>query len=208
MERSSTLTAQFLFGPITKWDNIVLQWLHSHTTPFGIHMMVTFTMLGTEGFIAIPGIGIGALLAHKRKWMMLKGWIAALVGGPIIENILKWTIRRPRPEFAAPFLHGFSYSFPSGHAMNSTIAFGMLAYILITFCTRRRAAKIGIVIFTVLFVLAIGFSRLYLGVHYLSDVLGGFASGIVWLAACIVFTETSQRRQEIERHKLQPNDNK
>jgi undecaprenyl-diphosphatase len=188
------LTAHLLFGPITKWDNIVLQWLHAHTTPFGIQMMAAFTILGAAAFTTIPGIGIGALLARKRKWMMLKGWTAALVGGPIIENILKWSIRRPRPEFAAPLLHGFSYSFPSGHAMNSTIVYGMLAYIFVTLWTRRGAAKVGIAIFTVLLVLGIGFSRLYLGVHYLSDVLGGFAVGIVWLAACIALTETWQRK--------------
>jgi undecaprenyl-diphosphatase len=188
MAGSSTLTAPLLFGPITRWDNIVLQWLHSHTTPFGIHMMATYTILGAAAFTAIPGIGIGALLARQRKWMMLKGWSAALVGGPIIENILKWSIRRPRPELAALFLHGFSYSFPSGHALNSTIVYGMLAYILVTLCTRHNAAKVGIVVITVLIVLGVGFSRLYLGVHYLSDVLGGFAIGIVWLAACIVFT--------------------
>jgi undecaprenyl-diphosphatase len=179
---------------MTKWDAIVLQWLHSHTTAFGIQLMATFTILGALSFIAIPGIGIAALLARKRKWLILKGWTAALVGGPIIENILKRSIRRPRPEFAAAFLHGFSYSFPSGHAMNSTIAYGMLAYILVTLWTRRSASKVGIVLFTVLLVLGIGFSRLYLGVHYLSDVLGGFAVGSVWLAACIVFTETSQRK--------------
>jgi membrane-associated phospholipid phosphatase len=151
--------------------------------------METFSILGGVVFMAIPGIGIGALLARKRKWKMFKGWSAALVGGPLIENILKWSIRRPRPEFAAPFLHGFSYSFPSGHALNSTIVYGMLTYILVTVCTRRSAAKVGIVIFFVLLVLGIGFSRLYLGVHYLSDVLGGFAVGIVWLATCIVFTD-------------------
>ena len=82
--------------------------------------------------------------------------------------------------------------------MNSTIVYGMLAYILVTVWTRRSAAKVGIVIFTVMLVLGIGFSRLYLGVHYLSDVLGGFAVGIVWLAACIVFTEKSQRRQGLK----------
>ena len=78
--------------------------------------------------------------------------------------------------------------------MNSTIVYGMLAYILVTVWTRRSAAKVGIAIFTVLLVLGIGFSRLYLGVHYLSDVLGGFAVGIVWLAACIALTETRQRK--------------
>jgi len=167
--------------------------------------MGTLTIMGAGAFTTILGIGVGALFARKRKWGILKGWSAALVGDPVILNILKWSIRRPRPEFAAPFLHDFSYSFPSGHAMNSTIVYGMLAYTLVTVCTRRSAARIGIVVFFVLLVLGIGFSRLYLGVHYFSDVLGGFVVGIAWLAACIVFTETSQRRQETEKRGLQMN---
>jgi len=161
--------------------------------------MAAFTRLGAWAFLAIPGIGIGALLAYKREWILLQGWSAALLGGPIVENILKSSIRRARPEFAASFLHGFSYSFPSGHAMNSTIVYGMLAYILITLRARQTAAKLGIVLFTVLLVLGIGFSRLYLGVHYPSDVLGGFAAGIAWLAACIGFTRRKSSGNVLDR---------
>lgn len=128
------------------------------------------------------------LLAVKRKRRVLIGWSAALIGGPIIENILKWSVRRPRPEFAAPFLNSFSYSFPSGHAMNSTIVYGMFTYILVTVWPWGRTARVGVIISSVLLVLGIGFSRLYLGVHYLSDVLGGFAAGSLWLAMCILFT--------------------
>jgi len=185
------LTAQRIFGSLTQWDDTVLQWLHSRNTPLGIRIMDTWTILGTGVFTAILGIGIAVLLSHKRQWAMFKGWTAAFVGGPMIENILKWSIRRPRPEFAGPFLHHFSYSFPSGHALNSTAVYGMLTYIVLRIWTPRRAAKIGIVVFSILLVMGIGFSRLYLGVHYLSDVLGGFSVGIVWLATCIVFTERS-----------------
>jgi len=196
MAGSRALTTQLLFEKLAKWDNFVLHWLHSRNTPLGIHLMGTLTCLGAAAYTSILGVGLGVVLVRKRKWKVMIGWSAALIGGPIIENILKWSVRRPRPEFATPFLSSFSYSFPSGHAMNATIVYGMLTYILVTVWPWRRTVRTGIIISCVLLVLGIGFSRLYLGVHYLTDVLGGFAAGSVWLTMCILFTAYGTPRAE------------
>src|ERR1039458_4473164 len=87
-----------------------------------------------------------------------------------LDASLKHIIQRPRPIYAAAFLHGTSYSFPSGHAMESLVGYGMLAYFLVIFWATRRYSQVAIIVASTMLIAAIGFSRLYLGVHYFSDV--------------------------------------
>jgi membrane-associated phospholipid phosphatase len=138
---------------------------------------------------------VAILLARQRRWIVLSGWVAAFVGGAVLDWALKLAIARPRPSYGSAFLHGQSFSFPSGHAMGSLIGFGMLAYLLITFRAHYRRARIWIIAIAAVWTIAIGFSRLYLGVHYFSDVVGGYAAGVVWLAVCISGVEVARRQR-------------
>jgi len=119
-------------------------------------------------------------LAWCRRGLLLAGWVAALAGGSILDAALKHIIQRARPIYAAAFLHGTSYSFPSGHAMESLVGYGMLAYFLVVFWATRRHSQVAIIAASTMLIAAIGFSRLYLGVHYFSDVIGVYAGGILW----------------------------
>ena len=105
-----------------------------------------------------------------------------LAGAELLNVVLKLAFHRPRPHVA--FVHLDTYSFPSGHAMMSTAAYGALAYIAWS-RLRTRPARIGLVAGTTALVTLICFSRLYLGVHYLSDVLAGAAGGAFWLAVAV-----------------------
>lgn len=136
---------------------------------------------------------MGLLLAARREWILLGGWLAAFAGGGLLDAVLKLVIRRPRPPYAAAFLQHYSWSFPSGHAMASLIGYGMLAYVLGVLWIHRRSAQISVVLGAALVIVAIGFSRLYLGVHYFSDVVGGYAAGLLWLSACISGLEVARR---------------
>ena len=118
---------------------------------------------------------------------------SAFAGGGLLDVVLKLVIRRPRPPGAAAFLQHFSWSFPSGHAMASLIGYGMLAYVLTLLWIHHRSAQIAVVLGAALLIIAIGFSRLYLGVHYFSDVVGGYAAGVLWLSACISGVEVARR---------------
>ena len=131
--------------------------------------------------------------AARRQWILLAGWLAAFAGGGLLDAALKLAIRRPRPPYAAAFLHHYTWSFPSGHAMVSLIAYGMLAYLVVVLWTNRRSTRISIVLGAGLLIVAIGFSRLYLGVHYFSDVVGGYAAGVLWLSACVSGLEVARR---------------
>ena len=112
-----------------------------------------------------------------------------------MESILKIWIRRPRPELPDPLLHPLTFSLPSGHAMNSTIAYGMLTFILLTIWKPSRALTTAIIMMAALLIAGIGFSRVYLGVHYISDVVAGFAVGVFWVGLCIALTEFHQHRR-------------
>ena len=189
--------------PLTRFDVTLAQRLHEHATAAGYHVFTVVSLVGSPAAMGVLAVTVGVALAARRQWVMLFGWVAAFVGGTVIDQALKLIIRRPRPPFAAPHLHpiqlldwshGVSYSFPSAHAAGSIVGYGMLAYLLVLWIRRRRAHVI-IIGAAALLVLSIGFSRLYLGVHYFSDVVAGYAAGIVWLSACVSGLEIVRRKR-------------
>ena len=179
--------------PLTQFDMALLDWLHGHATPTGYAIFHAITLLGSPVTLTVLALGVGFLLAIRRQWILLGGWLTAFVGGGLLDEVLKLVIRRPRPPYAAAFLQHYSWSFPSGHAMGSLIGYGMLAYVLGVLWIHRRSAQISVVLGAALLIVAIGFSRLYLGVHYFSDVVGGYAAGLLWLSACISGLEVARR---------------
>ena len=179
--------------PLTQFDVALLDWLHARATPTGYAVFNTISSLGAAVTLTILALAVGLVLAARREWILLAGWLAAFAGGGLLDVVLKLVIRRPRPPGAAAFLQHFSWSFPSGHAMASLIGYGMLAYVLTLLWIHHRSAQIAVVLGAALLIIAIGFSRLYLGVHYFSDVVGGYAAGVLWLSACISGIEVARR---------------
>src|SRR5437660_1381191 len=179
--------------PLTQFDVALLDWLHARATPTGYAVFNTISSLGAAVTLTILALAVGLVLAGRREWILLAGWLAAFGGGGLLDVVLKLVIRRPRPPGAAAFLQHFSWSFPSGHAMASLIGYGMLAYVLTLLWIHRRSAQIAVVLGAALLIVAIGFSRLYVGVHYFSDVVGGYAAGVLWLSACISGLEVARR---------------
>ena len=129
---------------------------------------------------------------------MLVTWLAAVSGSALLNWLLKGLFQRPRPHFAHPLVVESSYSFPSGHAMESFVAYGMLAYLAVL-ALRTWEARVAVVCGAALLVVLIGFSRMYLGVHYFSDVIAGYAAGGVWLSALITGAETIRRSKKVTK---------
>ena len=179
--------------PLTQFDLALLNWLHAHATPAGLEIFSAITLLGSPLTLTCLAVGVGVLIAGRRQWILLGGWLAAFAGGGLLDAVLKLVIRRPRPPYAGAFLQDNSWSFPSGHAMASLIGYGMLAYVLSVLWIQRRGARVAVALGAALLSLAIGVSRLYLGVHYFSDVVGGYAAGLLWLAACVSGVEVARR---------------
>lgn len=138
--------------------------------------------------------GIVLYYIVKRDWWRVGIWVYTLVGGELMNRLVKEFFQRARPTFAEPFIIAQDFSFPSGHAMLSLIVYGMLAY---TLCLhfRKPWQRILIIFACALLVILIGISRLYLGVHYFSDIVGGFAAGAVWLFTCITAAEVIRRKR-------------
>jgi len=197
-----SVAALWLFGvvtedviqqePLTRFDVTVLDWLRARVTPAGAALWQAISHLGSP--LTITGIAIAGavLLALRRRWTVLGGWVAAFAGGGLLDATLKFINRRPRP-LEPVVLAPESWSFPSGHAMGSLIGYGMLAYVLVVLWIQRPWLRVAVILTAGVLVLAVGVSRLYLGVHYFSDVVGGYAAGIVWLGACISGLEVVRR---------------
>jgi len=168
---------------LVRWDAIVNNWFHGHATAAGLRFFDALTQLGSYGVAVVVAV-VAFLLwrAHARLLFWL--WLGANAGGSIVEYVLKTSVHRSRPQYAAVYIHGHSYSFPSGHTMASTICYLLLAWLIASYPASRTMTKRVTWTLAVLLVAGIAFSRLYLGVHYPSDVLGGFAAGMGWLAMC------------------------
>jgi len=168
---------------LVRWDRSVEGWFHTHATPTGLRVFDAITQLGLPGTVVVVAI-VALYLWRVRASLLLWIWLGANIGGAIIEYVLKMTVQRSRPQYAAVYLHGHSYSFPSGHTMASTICYLMLAFLVSIHPRVPPLARRGVWIVSWTIVAAVGFSRLYLAVHYPSDVLGGLAAGLGWLAMC------------------------
>ncbi len=178
---------------LTLLDLSVYQWLHRHATIVGYGTWSVISSLGSGPAFVWIGVGVAALLTIRKHYLLLAVWAIALLGGGGLDYLLKETFERPRPAAAMDFLTRFSWSFPSGHSMGSLIGYGMLAYVISVEFTTSREVRRWIIAFCAILVLAVGLSRLYLGVHYLSDVLAGFCAGGLWLTACITGLEVARR---------------
>ena len=162
-------------------------------SPGTVQFFETVTWFGT--FKALTALSVFAILAiaHVGRKRLALAWLLTLVGSGLAIEALKEVFERPRPVWDQPFAIEKSFSYPSGHACGSTVGYGMLAYCVALRWTAWRR-RVGLVVGLAAWVLLIGFSRIYLGVHYLSDVLAGYALGLAWLALCIVVIEEVRAR--------------
>jgi undecaprenyl-diphosphatase len=155
-------------------------------TALGSYAFVGFLILATVCYL---------LLIRKRHLAMLTG--TAAVGGAILANLLKIGFNRPRPELATPVARVFSASFPSAHAVLSAVTFLTIGALLTRVHTDRRI-KTYFMTLAVVLTIAVGLSRLYLGVHYPTDVLAGWCLGAAWAVLCWTVALWLQARGRVE----------
>ena len=180
---------------LTTFDVSLANWLHAHAMPRGYAVFAIISDAGSPVALSVVGIVVAIVLVVKQRGLVLAGWLAAFLGAGVLNWGLKSAIQRPRPAYGAPFLYDQSFSFPSGHAMRSLVTYGMLVYALDALSPTLRRSRGLAAATAIVVVVAIGFSRLHLGVHYCCDVVGGYAAGIVWLAACVSGVEVAERQR-------------
>jgi len=168
------------------------EWATTTRSPGSTMFFTTLTIIGTPvGLAALLAI-VSVFLAVRKRWR----WIAYLVItcgiGGLLNLQLKSYFARARPELAEALRSAHGYSFPSGHAMGSTIVFAALAYLAFRILTRWRHRAAALAFAATMFI-AISISRIYLGVHWISDVGAGIAAGLLWVVVATVAYETFRR---------------
>ena len=170
-------------GFLVQFDVALANALHSVATSGST---AAFELISLFGGTILFGwsVVVGAIFAWRRQWLGLIMWAITIVGGELLNTVLKLFFARPRPTFATPLVIERFYSFPSGHAMMSFIAYGMLAYIICVLL-KNNAQRLLVILATGFIIIAIGISRIALGVHYFSDVAAGYSVAALWLFTCI-----------------------
>ena len=167
---------------VRRIDSGVWEWFGSRRSPQASALFTAVTVAGgTAGMGGLVAAATAALLARRRfRWAAYLAVTSA--GGALLNQMLKIHYVRPRPDLNAAVLQATGYSFPSGHAMSATIVLGALGYLAARSARSWKAKSAAFSTFATL-ALAIGVSRLYLGVHWASDVAAGFAAGALWVTA-------------------------
>lgn len=179
-------------GTTQAFDDAVIRWMGAHHTKGLDTIMIELTALGT-GTVVIMIVAVAALFlvltSHRYSAILL---LASTAGGLVLNNVLKLGFHRPRPAIFLPAVHTISSSFPSGHAMSAAIVYTTVAYLAARLIKRRWARWL---VMTAAFILIalIAISRLYLGVHYPSDVIAGVVIGLGWAGFCMATLEAIQK---------------
>jgi undecaprenyl-diphosphatase len=178
------ITEDYLTGdPIVRWDTRFALWLHEHASHPLVVLFKVLTLAGNTAVLFLVVLAIGIVLLRRTRPNDAAVLVLAFGGAALINALLKLVFHRARPELS--FVHLGTYSFPSGHAAVSSATFSTLAYLLRRRFTSTRA-RLLLALATVIAIGLVGFSRLYLGAHYLSDVLAGFSFGLAWASFCLI----------------------
>ena len=172
-------------APILKQDLQVSVWLHTHGNPVFTAFLVAITTVHSPVGMSIMAALVAILLWRQghRYWTL--SLLLAVPGGMIMNTVVKILFHRARPTWDDPLLTLDSASFPSGHAAGAMLFYGFLAAYMV-WNMKHVWPRVIAVTGCMLMVALVGFSRIYLGVHYLSDVLAAMSLATVWLVACLL----------------------
>lgn len=180
------LSSELLEQELAAFDTVVGEFVRSFATPGLTKTAIVITNLGSAYVEICLTLVIGAILFFRLKYTWETVFLVVSLSGAWLLNIaLKAFFQRARPDIVHLVQAG-GYSYPSGHAMVSVAFYGMLGYLLWSILRNRSQPAWPIPALTSLLILAIGISRIYLGVHFASDVLAGYTVGGVWAIACII----------------------
>lgn len=180
---------------ITVLDVQVAHWFNAHAFEPVTSLMYLITYVhSVAGMVVLIGL-LGWYLwkQQARYWLLALAFAAP--GGMVLNVALKYVFQRARPVFEEPMVTLATYSFPSGHTTAATCFYGLLASYLVI-ARPAWSVRAGTVAFCLTMVLLVAFSRVYLGAHYVSDVLAAMAESVAWLAVCITAISTLRRRRE------------
>jgi undecaprenyl-diphosphatase len=145
--------------------------------------MTDLTSLGSVAVLAVVSLSVLGYLLFERRWMQGGLLLVSLAGGLLLSETMKTVFERSRPPEAYHAMGTLNASFPSGHALLSTVAYLTLGAMLAQ-AMRKKRLKAYVIGWAVVLAMIVGLSRIYLGVHWMSDVLAGWSLGAAWAMAC------------------------
>ena len=162
-----------------------------------LRVFAAITHLGDPLTLTVLCVLVALLLLYQRQRWLAAGWVLAIAGNALLNPALKGIFARARPVHDQTLVLASGWSFPSGHASSSVVAYGMLTYLLVRLLPAHwpSGLRMAAVLLATVLAFTIGSSRVFLQVHFASDVLAGFASGTAWLAVCIGALELIRYRQ-------------
>ncbi|MDB5930103.1 MAG: phosphoesterase, PA-phosphatase related protein [Polaromonas sp.] len=170
--------------------------IRATVSPGALQLFAWLTHLGDPLTLTVLCIAGALALVWRRRPALCIGWVAAIAGNGVLNKVLKSIFERTRPVHEHGLAFADGWSFPSGHSSGSVVAYGMLAYVLVRLLPARQArARLPIVAAAVALAFTVGCSRVFLQVHFATDVLAGFASGSAWLVVCIAAVELAHWRR-------------
>jgi YegS/Rv2252/BmrU family lipid kinase len=188
----------FLEKPTHIAEMEILWKIHHLSHPIWDRIMLTITFFGdVECIVPLAFIGL-SVLWWKRAYQEFWTLGLACFGALILNLGMKIVIARARPQLWHHLVVETTYSFPSGHALGATVFYGAIAYFV---ATQYPKFSLGIYSFTTIFVILISISRLYLGVHWPSDVFAGFCIGFLWLTTCLTMLRLQKLKQQTYKRK-------
>ena len=181
-----------MIAGVTGLDQTVTNFLVALRSPVWNDVFLSITQLGDARWITVVALAMAALAWRHRRFEYKAGLAVALFGSLLVSQAIKLLIERARPDESLALIHASGYSFPSMHAAVSFATYGFLAYMTYRLMHPPHHRAPWIFALSILIFL-VGFSRIYLGVHYLSDVVAGFALGGLCLWLGILTTKRVSR---------------
>jgi undecaprenyl-diphosphatase len=171
-------------NPAAGLDHSLALWFHNHLTPTFVSVLRGITEFGSSEWIGVVLAIAVALFIFKRWWPSLITLVVAVPGGMLLNELVKVLVHRHRPFDQGWFVDWSGYSFASGHTIGATLLYGQIALFLLPIFKSRRA-RAWLFSAAIFVVAMVGFSRIALGAHYLTDVLAGMVFGTIWLSLCL-----------------------
>jgi membrane-associated phospholipid phosphatase len=177
---------------LASFDLALSDALARHVSDDVLQTMAWITHLGDRDFLIAVAVAVAVILILKRERLLAWAWVIATASGGLLNTLLKTVFARTRPEHEHGIVNADGWSFPSGHASGSMLVYGLLGYLAVRLAPpvwRLPAAVLAVAL-----VVFVGSSRVLLQVHFLSDVLAGYASAAAWAALCITGLEAARLR--------------
>lgn len=180
--------------PLVKLDVRIADWLHLHGALPLTYFLLTVTHLHSTVPVLIYSAVLAVVLYRRRERDWLITLALAVPLGMAFNTLLKFAYQRARPIFDVPLLTLTSYSFPSGHTAGAVLFYGVLAAFVISNTVHLRTHVLAVCA-AVIMIGLVGFSRMYLGAHFLSDVLGAASASAAWLSLCLITMHQLKQRR-------------